>query len=89
MLISGNQTAIKEIVNLLDPSFNAEKMCHHCHSSFGKTIEDLKSYEEVYGLTYHIYDIEYNGNRISKYKEINAAHYANDCSGNLLNGCVK
>lgn len=89
MLISGNQTAIKEIINLLDPTFDASRMCHRCHFSFGRTIEDLKSYEETYGLTYHIYDIEYNGNRISKCKEANGAHYASDGSGNLLNGCVK
>lgn len=89
MFISGNQTAIKEIVNLLDPSFDASRMCRQCHSSFGRTIEDLKSYEEIYGLTYHIYDIEYDGNRISKCKEANGAHYASDGSGNLFNGCVK
>ena len=89
MIISGNQTAIKEIVNLLDPNFDAARMCHKCHSSFGRTIDDLKTHEEIYGLTYHVYDIEYDGARISKYKEINAAHYASDGSDNLFNGCVK
>lgn len=89
MKISGNQTAIKELVNLLDPNFDAEKMCHKCQFSFGMQVEDLKSYEENYGSTFHIYDIEYDGNHISKCKEMNQAHYASDGSGNLINGCVK
>lgn len=89
MFISGNQTAVKEIVNLLDSSFDASRMCHQCHSSFGRQIDDLKSYEETFGSTYHAYDIEYDGHRISKCKKVNAAHYASDGSDNLFNGCVK
>lgn len=89
MFISGNQTAVKEIVMLLDPSFPAERMCHRCCSNLGWTIDDLKLYERDYGPVYHIYDIEYDGHRIFKCKNVNGAHCACDGSNNLLNGCVK
>ena len=88
MLISGNQTAVKEIITLLDPDFLAERMCHRCNSNFGQQVNDME-HEEIYGLTYHVYDIEYDGYHISKCKDMNQAHFPIDGSDNLLNGCVK
>lgn len=89
MIISGNQTAVKEIMNLLDSTFDVTKTCHWCYSNFGRPIDDLKCYEKSHKLTFHIYDIEYDDNRILKCKGLNQAHYAGDGSDNLINGCVK
>lgn len=84
MKISGNQSAINEIVGLLDPNFNVWRMCHHCSNE-----ADFFLMEKSYGEKLHMYEIEYDGNNILKCKSINGTHYAGDGSDNLLSGCVK
>lgn len=90
MLIAGNQTAIQEILILLDPMFDVSKTCHNCYVSFGRlqSINDVQYHEDNYGLIFHMYDIEYDGHRILKCKNVNQAHFASDGSDNLVNGCI-
>lgn len=97
MKISGSQSAIAEILTLLDPTFlhpfrcrctnsgaNLEKGllgCHYCECEY-----QPKLFEETFGPAFHSYEIEYDGTKITK------------CSGkgrdlgfssNILSGCVK
>lgn len=89
--ISGNQTAIKEILNLLDPSYvppfmcrcfgqptivPTEESCHQCECP-----EQTKQYEEAYGSTYHQYEVELD-------KHIIGCKLLQKESKNLLDGCV-
>lgn len=101
MKISGNQTAVKEIMNLLDPNFIPPFMCK-CYVSKGfaqsnvyaeerglgrthwcECPEEDKWYEANYREHFHSYEVEYDGNFISKCREIL------DSSDNILNGCVR
>lgn len=97
MLIYGNQTAIKEIMNLLDPLFVPSFMCR-CYGrqpsniyavdqGLGRThwcecLEQDFWFEENYRCYFHIYDVDYNGENILKCKELSS-------SDNLLTGCLK
>lgn len=90
MKISGNQTAVKEIMNLLDPSFLPPFVCRcrNYHNGMICQEQDL-AFEEIYGLYFYIYEIEYDGNKILKCKELNAPRSAGSGKDNILNGCVR
>lgn len=77
MRISGNPTAIKEILHLLDPKFSYKLLCRWCH------LED-----ESFRQTFHEYLVEYDGENFGKIVNLNQAHYASDGSNNILCGCV-
>ena len=98
MKISGNQTAVKEMMNLLDPSFVPPFMCR----CYGRPQSNTYAADQGLGRTHwceckeqdywfeakireyaHAYEIEYNGHTISKCVEIP------ESSDNLINGCVK
>jgi len=87
MIISGNQTAIAEYMNLLDkdfvPPFYCKCGCDNIHTLYCHY--QSKDYETRYGCNYFIYDIDYNGYNISSAKLLHQG-YAN---GNLIDGCVK
>lgn len=90
MKISGNQTAIKEIMNLLDSSFVPPFMCR-CKDSHNAMIceeQDL-SFEEIYGSYFYIYEVEYDGNKILKCIKLNSPRNAGSGKDNILNGCVR
>lgn len=97
MKISGNQSAIAEILTLLDPTFlhpfrcrcpytdmDLEKRymeCHYCECLFEPKIK-----EEAYGSHFHSYDIEYDGEKITKYSGSGRDW---GFSNNILSGCVR
>lgn len=96
MKISGNQSAIIEILNLLDKNFPLpfELICL-CSNS-GMNDENIgchyltcfyygKLYEKEYGCSNYIYDIDYNGEKI---KSANLL-YRGYINGNILDGCIK
>lgn len=91
MKISGNQTAIAEILFLLDSKFIPPFVCH-CNRSKCQTNTHVltceyqsKEREEIYGPHYYIYEVDYNGVRINSAKLL----YHSYPDGNLLNGNVR
>lgn len=96
MKISGNQTAIVEIFNLLDKSFKYSDFvcrcphsrvtcednlgCHYCSCEYQN-----KLHEQLFGCSYYIFDVDYDGEKIKSVKKIHRG-YSN---GNILDGSVK
>jgi hypothetical protein len=89
MKIYGNQTAVKEIMNLLDSSFIPPFMCR-CKDYHNAMICEEQDFlfEEIYGLHFYMYEIEYNGSKILKCKPLNYPRNAGSGRDNILNGCV-
>ncbi len=92
MRISGNQTAIAEILTLLDKNF---KHPFECGCNYGRPSNDgthfltcgyrSKEHEQTWGCEHYIYDFNYDGNKISGLTLIH--HGWQD--GNILDGCVR
>lgn len=86
MIVSGNQTAIAELLYLLDKNFKPIFNCT-CNNS-GSTHQLIckyqsKQYENIYGETYQRYNIDYIDNKITKMSLLDSG------SKNILTGCVK
>jgi len=87
MKISGNQTAIAEILNLLDSKFEPPFSCK-CEDNFTHKLNckyQSKIYEEKFGCDHFVYDVSYNDNHIENITLLHRG-YSN---GNLQDGCVK
>jgi hypothetical protein len=87
MKISGNQTAIAEILYLLDSKFELPFACK-CGSDFCHKLNckyQSRKYEEMYGCDHFVYDVFYDGDNI---KNITLLHHGYS-GGNLQSGCVK
>lgn len=97
MKIAGNQSAIIEILTLLDKNINLPCGELKCCCLFSNMTDNNigthyltcdyhgKLSEQEYGCKYYIYDIDYDGNKIKSMKLLH--HTRRD--SNLLNGCVK
>ncbi len=86
MKISGNQTAIAEILYLLDSKFKLPFSCK-CGSDCTHKLTcqyQSQEYEKKYGCNHFVYDVSYSYGKI---KGITLLHrgYSN---GNLQDGCV-
>lgn len=98
MMISGNQTALRELFTLLDNTFKDPFKCYYstkfacgCQDNDGSRTSTLvckyqdKWFEDNFGCSNYIFDIEYNGNKITK-----ATLLHHDWpNANILNGCVQ
>ena len=87
MIVSGNQTAIAEVLHLLDKDFEPIFNCK-CGDSAGDTHQlickyESKQFEKNYGEVYQRYNIEYNNSKITKMSLLDSG------SKNILTGCVK
>lgn len=95
MKISGNQTAIVEIFNLLDENFKYFEFvckcpysgmsenylgCHYCICQYQNKLS-----EKTLGCQYYVFDVDYDGEKIKSVKKLHHG-YSN---GNILDGCVK
>lgn len=87
MKISGNQTAIKEIMGLLDPSFIPPFLCKCTYGDSGTHTlicqERDQWFEENYGCSFEVYNVYYDDMRI---KNATLVHKYSD---NILTGCVR
>ena len=87
MIISGNQTAIAEIMQKLDKDFVPPFVCKCGDKSTHKLIcgyQD-KQMEETFGCSYFEYEIDYDGEHIKSVKLLYKGH----SNGNILDGTVK
>ena len=87
MKISGNQTAIAEVLYLLDSEFEPPFSCK-CGNDFTHKLNckyQSKDYERKYGCDHHVYDVSYDGRKINSITLLHRG-YSN---GNLQDGCVK
>jgi hypothetical protein len=86
MKISGNQTAIAEILTLLDKDFVHPFACqcpnskgaHYCECQY-----QSKSFEEYYGSCYHEYELSIHNGKIESCKLLHKG------SNNILTGCIR
>mgnify|MGYP006921406141 CR=1 FL=1 len=91
MKISGNQTALREIFSLLDKNFKHPPFGCNCKLVNDSRVHTLicdfqdKWFEDNYGCSYYVYEIEYDGSKISKATLLHR-DYAN---ANILNGCIR
>ena len=89
MKISGNQTAISEVMMLLDQKFVPPFACK-CNNNGDNGTHLLscnyqnKDHENKYGCNFFEYEIEYDGINILSIKLL-SKNYSN---GNILNGCI-
>lgn len=87
MKISGNQTAISEVIMLLDQKFVPPFACK-CKNSDNNThllsckYQD-KDHEDKYGCDFFEYEIEYDGINILSIKLLSKNY------NNILNGCIR
>lgn len=78
-------------MHLLDPSFRPPFLCR-CDMVFGSNahwcecLEQTLKMEEQYGCRFHSYEIEYDGQIISRCRELIPSIQGSD---NLLTGCVR
>lgn len=89
MKISGNQTAIKEVMGLLDPLFIPPFLCKCSNRSQDSRTHTLTCrerdqwHEENYGCSFEVYNVDYDGVRIKN------ATLILKYSDNILTGCVR
>lgn len=89
MKISGTQSTIKELLNLLDPTFILPFACRCAgeHNHMWCEWED-KDHNDFYLPKYYEYDVEYSGEKILKCLPLNSPKNAGSGQNNLKNGCV-
>lgn len=91
MKISGNQSAIAEILTLLDKNFVHPFSCRCLYSGMTESnvgthyLNCNKDFEHIFGCNYYIYDVDYDGHKITKATLLHHG-YSN---GNILDGTVK
>ncbi len=93
MRISGNQTAIRELFQLLDPSLKDPFKCYGypcgCQHDGKTNILSCKyrnkDFENLYGCDFYDYEFSYDGDKISNLKLLHHG-YPNS---NILNGTVR
>ena len=87
MKISGNQTAIAEILYLLDSEFELPFSCKCGSDSTHKLNCHYQSikYEETYGCNHFVYDVSYDGKKINSTTLLHRGY----SDGNLQDGCIK
>lgn len=89
MIVSGNQTAIAELLYLLDKDFKPIFNCK-CGDNAEDTHQLIckfqsKTFEKNYGEVYQRYDIEYNNSN----SKVTKMSLLDSGSKNILTGCVK
>ncbi len=91
MRISGNQTALRELFKLLDKNFKHSLFECNCNFIKDSRVHNLSCsyqdewFEDNYGCSYYVYEIDYDGKNISNVVLI----HRDWVNANILNGCIR